>query len=389
MTSRICLRNFQSGFSAQSRLRTHRGVVLARDYATATTLIAKKPPPGSKPAPRKAAGSSSQTPIKPVPKGSAKKATSSITRDATPSTSATSTSSRPASSRKALSGTSYVVPEKQSSNTMTEEEQMEQRVETLDVMLPYSIGFKHRKSYPTWRAMMDQFVQNRLNGAKNATSMLLLAQANAIPGLDLSEAKFRQKFFSWPWRMFTTQSTKSNAWMAPFRNIALETYKNLNVALAQQDDKAIKQFTTSSHQDTMLRLLKKQQNPALTYIWRFHNEVTSTRVLSIRGTEGYLATEDPKIGNRMMMHALVKFDTEQSLEIYDRRGNALHTPAQGQNETRSEKQQAVRSATSYRTVPAERKRVTEYLVMEKRMWYDGPWTFREQMWEVGGKKGIL
>lgn len=31
-------------------------------------------------------------------------------------------------------------------------------------------------------------------------------------------------------------------------------------------------------------------------------------------------------------------------------------------------------------VPAHRKRVTEYLVLERRMWILGPWQFREQMW---------
>lgn len=57
--------------------------------------------------------------------------------------------------------------------------------------------------------------------------------------------------------------------------------------------------------------LKRNQNPNVTYVWRFHREVTPTRVISIRGTEGYLATEDPKFGNRMMIHALVRIDSEQ------------------------------------------------------------------------------
>lgn len=162
-------------------------------------------------------------------------------------------------------------------------------------------------------------------------SMLLLAQADAIPGVDLSEAKIRHKFFTqWPWRVFTAASTRPSAWMSPFRGMALDTYKNLNTALAQcvlslftilsaaqytetlrQDDKGVKRLTASSYLETITGLLKRRQNPSLTYIWRFHKEVTPTRVLSIRATEGYLGTEDPKFGNRMMMHALVRFDTEQ------------------------------------------------------------------------------
>jgi protein MBA1 len=39
--------------------------------------------------------------------------------------------------------------------------------------------------------------------------------------------------------------------------------------------------------------------------------------------------------------------------------------------------------------PAERKRVTEYLVFEKRMWYDGPWVIREQLWETPGKEAAI
>ncbi len=70
----------------------------------------------------------------------------------------------------------------------------------------------------------------------------------------------------------------------------------------------------------------------------------------------------------------------QSLEIYDQRGKALHTPATDSDNAKS---------GLAGTVPAERRRVTEYLVMEKRMWYDGPWTFREQLWEAPGMKSAV
>jgi len=33
-------------------------------------------------------------------------------------------------------------------------------------------------------------------------------------------------------------------------------------------------------------------------------------------------------------------------------------------------------------VPAARKRVTEYLILEKRMWIPGVWQFREQTWPI-------
>ena len=37
---------------------------------------------------------------------------------------------------------------------------------------------------------------------------------------------------------------------------------------------------------------------------------------------------------------------------------------------------------------ADVKRVTEYLVFEKRMWYDTPWVIREQMFEGVGKAPV-
>ena len=307
---------------------------------------------------------------------------------ASSSPSSTSRRSRP---NKTSGAVSYKVPEKNETSVMTDEEealkQIEQiqamaklfpsadpwgqRVETLDVSLPYSVGLVARKSYPTWRAIWDQFVANRFNGAKNATSMLKLAQADAIPGVDLSGAKLYQKLFTqWPWKIFTTTSTRSGSWMDPLRKAALSSYQQLNTAVAQKDERTIKELTTSSYQDTALRL-KRSQNPNFKYIWRFHREVNPARVLSIRATEGYLAAEEPKFGNRMMVHALVKIDTEQSLEIYDKRGQPIH---------------AIDAASrTSGTAPAEKRRVTEYLIFEKRMWYDGPWVIREQLWEAPGK----
>ncbi|KAF8636909.1 hypothetical protein AX17_003160 [Amanita inopinata Kibby_2008] len=292
------------------------------------------------------------------------------------------------SSKLASGGTTVQVM--RTEEPLTEEEQMErveqiramsrmfptadpwgQHVETLDVMLPLPVSFATRSHFSTYRTMLDQFFKNRLNDGKNATSMLLLAREDAIPGIDLSEATLFQKLITkWPWKILTTQSTRAGSWPRPLRRIALSTYKDLNIAVAQRDDKLVKRLTTSTHQDNILRMLRKKQNLSHTYIWRFHREVNPTKVLSIRSTEGHLGNEDPKFGNRMMVHALIKFDTEQSLEVYDRRGKALHKQAEG--------------GTSFvqGTVPAERKRVTEYLVLEKRMWYDGPWVFREQMYET-------
>lgn len=64
--------------------------------------------------------------------------------------------------------------------------------------------------------------------------MLMLAQTDAVPEVDLSEATRTQKFLTqWPWRILTTNSLKPNAWLAPFRKTALSTYQQLNQAIAR------------------------------------------------------------------------------------------------------------------------------------------------------------
>lgn len=198
----------------------------------------------------------------------------------------------------------------------------------------------------------------------------MLAQADALPGIDLSGATYPQKLLTqWPWRIFTTTSVSSKAWVEHIRRAALTSYQQLNVALASKDEKVIKELTTEAYQNAMIRL-KRSQNPNYKYIWRLHREVSPARILSIRASEANLAREDPKFGNRMLVHALVRIDTEQSLEIYDKRGLAMHGSHSSQTKTGNG--------------PAEIRRVTEYFIFEKRMWYDGPWIIREQLWEAPG-----
>ncbi|KAG6837088.1 hypothetical protein H0H93_014980 [Arthromyces matolae] len=244
------------------------------------------------------------------------------------------------------SGVAYKVPEKTDA-PLTEEEQIAQldqvmqmsrlyptadpwgmKVDTLggfvaffslfirayvahDVMLPYSTSLSTRSSYSSWGDMYSQFKENWLNRGKNYTSMVMLATENAIPGVDLSSARWWQKYFTqWPWRLGSTTSIKEDSWLTSLREGALSSYCQLNTALANGDDQAIKRLTTHTYQDHMLKLRKKQQQRSK-YLWHFHKEVSPARVLSIRANQGYLATDEPKFGNRMMVHALVRIDTEQ------------------------------------------------------------------------------
>lgn len=91
------------------------------------------------------------------------------------------------------------------------------------------------------------------------------------------------------------------------------------------DVKRIKTYAIDSYQDTQLKLLKKRSQEYL-YKWRFHGELSPTRILSIRAMEGYLSPEEPRFGNRFMAHILVKFDTEQvSITLFILNPNNIFT----------------------------------------------------------------
>lgn len=160
-------------------------------------------------------------------------------------------------------------------------------------------------------------------------SLLALAGEDAIPGINLSEAGWRTKWFQWPFRLFRAQSLKKDAWLTPLRENLLENYKQLNKAVARLDSHSIpgsyilifigredavkvKELTTAGYQEQALQLMRKMKRPnVVSKLWRFHHEVEPAQILSLRATEGYLGVTPPKIGNRLMVHVLLKFDTEQ------------------------------------------------------------------------------
>jgi protein MBA1 len=54
-----------------------------------------------------------------------------------------------------------------------------------------------------------------------------------------------------------------------------------------------------------------KNNPSGRLIWQLHRVVEPVQVLSLRVTQGHFGEVEPKFGNRLLAHALVKFDTEQ------------------------------------------------------------------------------
>ncbi|KAF9450304.1 hypothetical protein P691DRAFT_810616 [Macrolepiota fuliginosa MF-IS2] len=348
-----------------------------RPYATAAVATNKNRPPVT----AKKTASTEHLSSAPSPKVSVK--TASRTHVA-----ATGPAAKAGAKTAAVAATK---PDPSKPKVMTENEQMEeldkilafskymptadvwgQKVETLDVMIPHPI-LSSGHQLDGLRGRWSQFWKNRLNDLKNTTSMVALASHNALPGINTANDRFLKKLFRWPFYTFGAKSTSPTSWLAPTRKIALDTYLQLNTAMAKNDSKEIKRLASNSFLTDVLAAQKKRSS-AYTYFWRFHREVNPTQIVSLRVTEGYLAPDDPKFGNRLMVQALVKFDTEQSLEIYDRRGNALHTPAADAAETPSG------------VVPAEKQHVVQYLVLEKRMWYDGPWLIRDQVWEVNPRR---
>jgi len=254
-----------------------------------------------------------------------------------------------------------------------------QKIGTLDVHIPHEVSINPFKSHSEpWSTRWSKHQENFFDSLKSAASMYTLATEDAFPGIHLPRAKWRTKLFSWPFLAFKCQSLKQDAWMSGVRVQALEAYKAVNKAVSLQDEKTIKRLTQSTYQDTLLKLLRRRDMNSIHY-WRLLNEgpifpptptvkwwkfwqsdkaisgaAVPVKVLSIRATEGYLGKDDPKLGNRMLVHVLIKFDTKQSLQIHSKKGELLN-PGQGA------------------------KRVVEYLVLEKRMWYDAPWTIREQI----------
>ena len=73
------------------------------------------------------------------------------------------------------------------------------------------------------------------------------------------------------------------------------------------------------------------------------------RIVSIRSVEGHLGLQPIRTGNPLYVNVLARFDTTQALT---RRGVAS---------------------------TVEPKRIVEYLLFEKRMWYDTPWVIKEQL----------
>ncbi|TFK92348.1 hypothetical protein K466DRAFT_480785 [Polyporus arcularius HHB13444] len=209
---------------------------------------------------------------------------------------------------------------------------------------------------PTWKSskegatFLDHFravLQTQRNWLHNARAMYRIAKARSIPGVKVRSP--------WSWQLFATQSTKPDAWLAPFRRAALEVYKQVNEAVAARDEKTIKALTGGQQQLEYIQLIRSQ-DPRYVNVWKFHGERTPCRVVSIRALDAYYGVQAPRMGSRLAVQAVVRFDTLQSVETYSKK-------------------------TGARVGESQPKPVVEYLVFQKRMWYDSPWVIRDRLYE--------
>ncbi|KIJ05034.1 hypothetical protein PAXINDRAFT_103936, partial [Paxillus involutus ATCC 200175] len=107
----------------------------------------------------------------------------------------------------------------------------------LDVEIPYDLllmfkllraepKFTRRKFTDVWFAIKH----NTSNWMKNCFSMFTIARANAFPGLDVKPG-----FSTWR-RIANVQSNSRDSLLAPFRQVALDTYRKVNLAVVRANE---------------------------------------------------------------------------------------------------------------------------------------------------------
>ncbi|KAH7887076.1 hypothetical protein F5I97DRAFT_1102176 [Phlebopus sp. FC_14] len=209
---------------------------------------------------------------------------------------------------------------------------------------------------------------NFTNWVKSCISMLAMARANAFPEIDFSHFKLYQP--STLLRLANIQSHSRNSFLAPLKEIALQTYQTVHMAMIRQKESMLKDLTSGEFQKSYLRTMRKRPADVVIH-WNIVSDISDealfpksrrplitppVTVVSVRAVEVYFAKEDPKLGHRLVIQALVKFDVSQSVKLTDREGRTVGDES------------------------GEPHRVVQYLILEKVGWYDSPWRFKEQVY---------
>ncbi|KAE9395786.1 hypothetical protein BT96DRAFT_997372 [Gymnopus androsaceus JB14] len=242
-------------------------------------------------------------------------------------------------------------------------------MDTLDVDIPYRTAPWSKSKFSGTPERFTQLLLNFQNKGKSLSSMARLFTSNSFPGIDVFTVGFFSVFRGW-----RLSSTKDTAWVAPLRKILMENFISVQQALAKRDKEELSRLTQPPYYQEAERLLKKDKTN--TYFWTLHRETSPSKIISVRCLDGHLGTTPPSVGNRLMINVLVRFETEQSLEIYDSRGNALHTPEPG-------------ASKKGQRIPAQKRQLTEYYVFEKRMYMNTPWQIKERIYPKPGKEPAI
>ncbi|KAF9239803.1 hypothetical protein BU15DRAFT_74339 [Melanogaster broomeanus] len=258
----------------------------------------------------------------------------------------------------------------QVSHIMTVTDMWGSEMPNLDVEIPYDLRLMSKSLWAKPRFMPKKFTDlwyaikhNTSNWMKNSFSMFAIAKANAFPGIH-----FKSSFSTWR-RITRVQSNSRDSLLAPFRQVALDTVPQSKCCYFT---KLTKEMTSGPFRDRTVKAMRQREKNQL-WTWEIVSDVsesalfpntknlkapTPVDIVSIRAAEAYLAKEDPVLGNRLVIHALVKFDTTQKIGIFDKRGQPVNSDL---------------------TTP---RRVVQYLLLEKVGWYDTPWTVKDQMYKV-------
>ncbi|KAF7983207.1 hypothetical protein HWV62_23478 [Athelia sp. TMB] len=145
------------------------------------------------------------------------------------------------------------------------------------------------------------------------------------------------------------------AWGAGIPGLSLSLYKQMCQAIADNDKQTINRVTASQQREVTLKSLSNRPSEVV-YRWKFVEENSPTRIVSLRGGPAYTAKIDAGL-NRTIIQALVRFDTIQSFEAFNKR-------------TR----QTVSEPVS--------KRVVEYYVVERKGWTTLPWVIRQRVYDT-------
>ncbi|KAI9459785.1 hypothetical protein HD554DRAFT_2176841 [Boletus coccyginus] len=240
----------------------------------------------------------------------------------------------------------------------------------LDAEIPYDLRpmfrslttkpmFASSKFSDLWYAIKH----NTSNWMKNSYSMFVMAKANAFPGRNL---QLRVKTLG---RILSVRNNSSDALLAPLRQVALDTYRKVNTSISRGHEDTVKEFTSGSFQGKTIKTMRRREK-GQTWAWSITSDVsdatlfpksrkkrrapTPVDIVSIRAGEVYTENADPINGHRLLIQALVKFDTTHKIDITDKRGQAVNSNLAGP------------------------RKVVQYLLLEKVGWYDTPWKIKDQ-----------